>query len=71
METPLLEEIAANRDAATLSFSAISQLGQGIATAAIIPICENDIQSCSFDLRVKVSTTAGVIVIIPLNKYLT
>ena len=48
--------------AATLSFGAVPQLGQGIANAAIIPICDTAASSCFYDLSIWVSKTTDVVV---------
>jgi hypothetical protein len=47
--------------AAVLNYGSIPGLN-AISNAAIIPICNNDIQSCSFDLSIWASRTTDVVV---------
>jgi hypothetical protein len=48
--------------AATLSFGKVAQLGQGIANAAIVPICNADTDTCYLDLSIYVSKTTDVVI---------
>ena len=46
--------------AATLSYGAVPQLGQGICNAAIIPLCGD--WGCSYDMSIWTSNTTDIIV---------
>ena len=48
--------------AAILTFGAVPQLGQGISNAAIIPICDANVDICYYDMTIWTSRTTDFVV---------